>query len=139
MKEEICGTWKLVGMKNYFADGTVIDTFKGPFEGISIYMENNIAAVFVDGTLSDGVLERSPVKAADEVRRRTFRAYWARYEIDEEAQVVRHHFLGGSKHLQPVEERGLKFVGNRMILTKRNEEYLEKGGYADTIYERWSE
>lgn len=139
MKHEICGTWKLVDMKNYFADGTVLDTFQGPFDGMSIYTADNIAVLFVIGRLSDAVLERSPVVAPEEVRKRTFRAYWARYEIDEVAKVVRHHFLGGSEHLQAIEERALRFEGNRMILTKRNERYLDTGGYAETFYERWTD
>lgn len=140
MKNEICGTWKLVDMKNYFADGTVLNTFHDSFDGIAIYTPDNIAVLFVIGRLSDAVLARSPVAAPEEVRRRSFRAYWAHYEIDEEAKVVRHHFLGGSEHLQAVEERAIRFEGNkRMILTKRNESYLEAGGYADTVYERWTD
>jgi len=139
LKHPIHGTWKLVDMKNYFADGTVLNTFQDSFDGISIYTENNLAVLFVVGQTSDAVLARSPVAAPEEVRKRNFRAYWARYEIDETAQVVRHHFLGGSEHLQAIEERALRFEGSqRMILTKRNERYLAAGGYAESVYERWT-
>lgn len=139
MKKKMIGTWKLVEMKNYFPDGSVLDTFQDDnFDGMSIYTTDGIAVLFVIGRLSDAVLARSPVAAPEEVRKRSFRAYWARYEVDEKEQVVRHRFLGGSEHLQTVEERAFRFEGdNRMILTKRNENYLEQGAYADSVYERW--
>ncbi|MEK8019682.1 MAG: hypothetical protein VSS75_022645 [Candidatus Parabeggiatoa sp.] len=137
-KEEILGTWKLIGMKNYFADGTILDTLNSPFQGIRIYTANNITAVLIEGSLSDRVLDISPIKAPDEIRKRPFRAYWSRYEIDEEAQLVRHYFLGGSKQSsEPIEERGLKLTGDSLILTKKDKDFLQKGCYVESIYERW--
>jgi hypothetical protein len=139
MKEKLAGGWKLIGMKNYFADGQILDTLTSPFQGIRIYTPEGLTAVLIEGTISNEVLDRSPVTVSEEIRRRPFRAYWSRYEVDEENQLVRHYFIGGSEQVsEPIEIRELRFEGNQMILTKRDKNFLQKGCYVESIYERWS-
>jgi hypothetical protein len=139
MKEKLSGGWKLIGMKNYFTDGQILDTLTSPFQGIRIYTPEGLTAVLIEGTISNEVLDRSPVTVPEEIRRRPFRAYWSRYEVDEEKQLVRHYFIGGSEQVsEPIEIRELRFEGNQMILTKRDKNFLQKGCYVESIYERWS-
>jgi len=139
VKEQIHGGWKLIEMKNYFADDKVLDTLISPFQGIRIYTPEGLTAVLIEGTISNEILDMSPVTVPEEIRRRPFRAYWSRYEVDEVEKIVRHYFVGGSEQVsEPVEIRELRFDGERMILTKRNKDFLAKGCYVESVYERWS-
>ena len=132
------GAWKLIGMKNYFTDGRILDTLGSSFQGIRIYTPENITAVLIEGTITNKILDNSPVTVAEEIRKRPFRAYWSRYEIDEEEKLVRHYFLGGSEQVsEPIEIRGLRFTDDQMILTKKDKDFLQDGCYVESIYERW--
>lgn len=139
MVEKMYGAWKLIGMKNYFADGRVLDTLESPFQGVRIYSPEGLTAVLIEGAISNEVLGLSPATVSEEIRRRPFRAYWSRYEIDEENEIVRHYFIGGSELVsEPLEIRGFRFEGDNLILTKKDKDFLQDGCSVESIYERWT-
>jgi hypothetical protein len=139
MQDQFYGGWNLIGMKNYFADGKVLDTLEPDFQGVRIYTPEGLTSVLIEGAISNEVLGISPATIDESIRRRPFRAYWSRYEVDEEEGVVRHYFIGGSELVsEPLEIREFRFEGENLILTKRDKDFLQDGCYVESIYERWT-
>ncbi len=111
-RKAIIGTWRLVHSVEYPPDGTLHYPFGLDAIGYIMYSESGVMAVQVTRRSRGGDSERLPGDSADYI------AYFGRYEVDADNQLVR-HFLEGQLHpgsLPDTLERKYRFYDDKLSL-----------------------
>jgi len=138
-QEQFVGTWQLIASEFRRADGTVIYPYGQDAIGTLYYDAAGNMAVqllrvdrprFADGDRQRGTPDE--IKAAFEGSL----AYFGRYEVDEEAQLVIHHVTGCSfpNWIGQPQKRFFAFAENQLTLSTPP---LQVGGTTITGILRW--
>lgn len=139
-QDRFIGVWRLVTVETVYADGERIATFQEP-QGILMYEPNHIMAVQISGAYTDEALNKSatlPSMPRLQGKIPTFRAYWGRYMINAEQQMVAHHILGGSEHISGIEERSFTFLEDTLVLSMQDKPWLPAGSSVQVTWQKWA-
>lgn len=121
-KEQFVGTWQLISSEFRRADGTIIYPYGPDAIGNLYYDASGSMAVqllrsdrplFAAGDRQQGTLEEIKVAFEGSL------AYFGRYEVDEEAQVVIHHVTGCTfpNWIGQPQKRFFAFADNQLTLS----------------------
>ncbi len=98
LQKRFIGTWELVESKTYQDDGSVVYPFGKDAIGKIIYDANDVMAVQITSQHRHGECDKSITD--------NYLAYFGRYSIDEDNNLVSHHLEG---HLRS------EFVGKTVV------------------------
>ena len=116
MNSPFVGTWLLVSQHSVYPDGTTRPSRGENAAGILMYDQDGNMAVQLMRTDEHATeyTDLSTLKTAME----GFHAYYGRYEVDEEAQIVRHYVIGSGyfDYRGSTQSRHYTFEGDTLTL-----------------------